>query len=412
VRAYREILSLPGTLAFCLAGLFARAGGAMVGIGIVLMVRMLYGSYELAGALAAAEALAWAVGTAVLSNWVDRFGQRKIMLPMAIIYAISLGALVVLAGLRVDPIWLLIPCVAAGLSCGSPGALVRARWNHAIADSQHLHTALSLESTLDELTWVIGPVAAAALATMVAPEAALLVVLVVATTGAFIFYSLRTSEPPVTPRSAQSQSDSALIVRIPGVWAIVAISIMIGMVFGSGDVTIVAATEGWGARAQSGLVLGAMSLGSAIAGFSYGSMRWKTPLPKRFLIGILAMGLGVCTLIFAWSPLSLGIAGFVTGFAIAPTLINTNALIQQIVPESRLTEGLAWIGTALGVGVSIGTSAAGWLIENVGFRFGFVASIAAVTGAVVLACAATPLISRAALKVSPTLQVASQSAAC
>jgi MFS family permease len=235
---------------------------------------------------------------------------------------------------------------------------------------------------------------------MVAPEAALLVVLVVATTGAFIFYSLRTSEPPVTPRSTQSQSDSSLIVRIPGVLAIVAISVMIGTVFGSGDVTIVAATEAWDARSQSGLVLGAMSLGSAIAGFSYGSMRWKTPLPKRFLIGILAMGLGVCTLIFAWSPLSLGIAGFVTGFAIAPTLINTNALIQQIVPESRLTEGLAWIGTALGVGVSIGTSAAGWLIENVGFRFGFAASIAAVIGAVVLSCAATPLISRAALRVA------------
>ncbi|MDR1431422.1 MAG: MFS transporter [Propionibacteriaceae bacterium] len=394
VRAYREILSLPGALAFCLAGLLARAGGAMMGIGIVLMVRAIYGSYELAGVLSATEALCWAVGTAVLSNWVDRIGQRRVMLPAAIVFAVSLAALVGLAALQVPPAWLFIPCAVAGLSGGSPGALVRARWNHALADPHLLHTALSLESTLDEFTWVIGPVAAAGLATLVSPEAALLVVIVISTLGAFVFYSLRATEPPISPRSAGGAVAQTFLLRIPGVWPIVAISALIGVVFGSGDVTVVAATEAWGAQSLSGLVLGAIALGSAIAGFSYGSRRWKTPLLRRFRIGIIAMMLGVSTLIFSWSPLSLAVFGFVYGFAIAPTLINTNTLMQRIVPESRITEGLSWIGTSLGVGVAIGSSVAGWLIDNVTFKAAFAACSVAAVGAALLAIAAAPVIAR------------------
>ena len=36
---YREILSIPGALKFCAAGLLARSGGAMMGLGMVLMPR-------------------------------------------------------------------------------------------------------------------------------------------------------------------------------------------------------------------------------------------------------------------------------------------------------------------------------------------------------------------------------------
>ena len=39
-----------------------------MGIGIVLMVSALYGSYGLAGALAAANGVSWAIGTAILST--------------------------------------------------------------------------------------------------------------------------------------------------------------------------------------------------------------------------------------------------------------------------------------------------------------------------------------------------------
>ncbi len=166
-----------------------------MGIGIVLMIQELYGSYELAGVLAATQALTWAIGTAILSNWVDRFGQRRVMLPAVAVWAVALIIFVTAAAFGVNVGWLFIPCVIFGLSGGAPGALVRARWNHALSDPHQLHTALALESTLDEFTWVIGPVVAAFLVTSIAPQAALVAVIVVGTIGALVFYSMRDTEP-------------------------------------------------------------------------------------------------------------------------------------------------------------------------------------------------------------------------
>jgi predicted MFS family arabinose efflux permease len=83
----------------------------------------------------------------------------------------------------------------------------------------------------------------------------------------------------------------------------------------------------------------------------------------------------------------LGLVMFVTGFAIAPTLITGNGLIQHLVPPSRLTEGLTWGGTALGFGVSIGASVGGNMIDAAGARAGYLVVVAAAGTAVVLALA-------------------------
>lgn len=40
-------------------------------------------------------------------------------------------------------------------------------------------------------------------------------------------------------------------------------------------------------------------------------------------------------------------------------MVNGNGLVQELVARDQLTEGLTWVGTALGVGVSIGASVAG-----------------------------------------------------
>lgn len=48
----------------------------------------------------------------------------------------------------------------------------------------------------------------------------------------------------------------------------------------------------------------------------------------------------------------------------------------RLVPRSRLTEGLAWMGTGLGIGVAVGSSVAGPLIDGHGYAAGF-ASVAA-----------------------------------
>jgi len=399
MRAYLTILRLPGALAFCAAALLARAGGAMMGIGVVLMVSLTYGSYGLAGAVAAANSAAWALGAAVLSNLVDRHGQRRIMLPAAFISTVLLALLVVLAVVHA-PAWLLFfPAAGSGFAGGSPGALVRARWNHILDDPDQLHSALALESTLDEVTFIVGPMAATALATGLFPEAGLVAVCVVTVVGALVFYSQRATEPPVEPSSRERSPDRppwwrSLLLAMPGVAPAVAISLTIGMVFGSIDVTVVAATRAWEAAWSAGLVLAAISLGSALAGLTYGSRVWASPLPRRYLIGVVAFGVGTSVFLFAGSPVALGVCGFVAGMAIAPTLINANSVVQQLVPQSRLTEGLAWLGTSIGLGASIGSAVAGHTIDLVGYHGGFWTVTACAVMAIIVAAATIGVIRR------------------
>ncbi|MDR2348225.1 MAG: hypothetical protein LBD90_06380 [Bifidobacteriaceae bacterium] len=406
MRAYAELLKIPGAAAFSAAGLIARSGGSMMGIGLVLMVAAQYDSYSLAGAVAAANAVAWAAGSAGISNLVDRFGQRRVMLPSAMVSAFALAVLVVLGTVRA-PVWTLFPAaVIAGAAAGAPGAMVRARWHHVLRDSQKLHTAFSLESTLDELTFVVGPVTATFLATEVAPSAGLVAPVLLSVGGSLWFYSMRATEPPVA-RSASPDGGPAvhdgLLLLMPGVAAVAAVTVMVGWLFGATDVTVVAATEAWGNQSLAGIVLGAVSLGSAIGGLGYGSRNWVSSTTRRWVLMLFLLTASTCFLPLVPGPLVLGLAGFAAGFTIAPTLINLNTLVQSLVPPSRLTEGLAWVGCSLGVGVSLGSTLAGQLIDRISFRAGFATVAAAGLVATALDLVSVRSVARAAGRRRPGL---------
>jgi MFS family permease len=386
VRRYREILTVPGAWQFSAAGLLARSGAAMAGIGIVLMVSSLYGSYGLAGAVVAANATAWALGTAVLANLVDRYGQRRVMYPSTVISALALTTTVVLAATQMPAWTLFAPVIVAGATSGSPGALVRARWNHVLDDPDRLHTAFSLESSLDEVTYVIGPVAATALATWVHPAAGVAVPVILSLLGAKLFYSQRATEPPPQPAASRSASSAVRpALLIAGVAPVAVIGLLLGCIFGAIDVSVVAAATSWNARAASGMVLGVFSLSSAAAGLAYGSRRWRSSTLRRLVIAMLALFVSTVILLAAQDPISLGLLGLLLGATVAPSLISANSLIGQLVPSARLTEGLAWVGTGIGIGASIGSSVAGLLIDHSGYTAG----LATVTGFGVLAAVLT-----------------------
>lgn len=404
MRSYRDILAIPGALRFSAAGLLARSGGAMMGIGVVLMVSALYGSYGLAGALVAANAVSWAVGTAVLSNLVDRYGQRRVMYPATIVSAATLAIVVVLAVLRMPAWTLFAPSIVSGLTGGSPGALVRARWNHVTSDAHQLHAAYSLESTLDEVTFVVGPVLATALSTAVHPAAGLVAPIILMLAGAQLFYSQRATEPPVAPRPEPGTERPAALRRFilltPGVAAVVAVNLLIGCVFGGIDVSVVAAATAWNFRAGSGIVLAVFSAASGLAGLLYGARQWHSPLPGRFVTGVVALFLATLGLFLANSVLLLAAAGILVGLTVAPTLINGNTLIGRLVLRERLTEGLAWMGTGIGIGAATGSSVAGGLIDGYGYPVGFLVIMGFAAVAALIAVASWASLRRAEQRVS------------
>ncbi|MBI9113574.1 MFS transporter [Sanguibacter suaedae] len=389
---YRAILTIPGAARFSSAGALARLPMSMVGIGIVLMLQQIYGSYALGGRVSAAYIVAQAICSPQIARLVDRQGQRRVMLPLFVGTCVSLVALILCAQLRAPEILLYVFAVTTGATIGSVGSMVRARWSYLVTDPRTLHTAYSFEAAVDELCFVVGPMLATILATSVTPVAGLVVPLVAVAVGGFAFVSLRATEPPPSVPVPGEKRPSVLLNL--GMLAVIAVFVGMGTVFGATDVATIAFAEEAGHEALAGVILGVFATGSLISGLLYGAKHWLSPLWLRFVLGMVLLAVGVSLFFFVTSLPVLAVVMFVTGFAIAPTLINGNNLVQVLVPPSQLTEGLTWVGTALGVGVSVGTSVGGARIDAAGAHGGFEVVVLAAAFSVVVTLAAAGTLRR------------------
>ncbi len=386
LQPYRDILSRPGALRFSAAGVLARLPMSMVGIAIVLVVSTFYDSYGLAGQVSAVLVIATALVGPQIARLVDRHGQGRAMWPFLGVGLAGMAILVFAAATVAHPAWLFVGAALTGCG-GGMGALVRARWTHVLADSPlRLHTAYSLESVLDELVFVVGPVLATVLATSSRPELGLAVPALAALVGGGWFLLQRATEPPTAPRDAPRPRGSVL--ALPGIALLLVVFVGMGAIFGASDVSTVAFAEELGHKGQVGMILAVFALGSLTGGLLYGARHWQVALERRFAVGIVLLALGVCLFLFIENLVALAATMFVVGLVISPSIVAGNGLVQAIVPPTRLTEGLTWVGTAINVGVSIGSSVAGARVDAAGSRGGYLVVVGAgVTVVVVTAFA-------------------------
>ncbi|WP_134765870.1 MFS transporter [Nocardioides sp. 1609] len=383
LQTYGRILNRPGTALFSATGLVARLPISMVGLGTVLLVEDASGSYGLAGAVSAAGLVANAGFAILQGRLIDRFGQSRV-LPLAItVWGVALS----LAVLSVEadwPIWTTFVLAAiAGASLPSVGSCVRARWAHVLDDDRERETAFALEAVADETVYIAGPIIVTVLATAVDPVAGLATALVAGLAGTYGFSAQRGTEPPANPRPDHHAA------RAPMPWGTVVslsiVSLALGSLFGSAEVTTVAFAEEQGAKGMAGVLLALWAAGSLIAGFLTGGITWRRGLLVRLRVGAAAMALAMVPLALIDSLLLMGVVLFVAGFAIAPTLIATMSLTEQSVPPSRLTEGMAFVQTGIVFGVAPGATVAGVVIDAAGASPAYLVSVAG--GAIGLAAA-------------------------
>lgn len=396
LKTYREILSIPGAFKFSAAGFVARFPMSVVGISQILMISTLYDSYALAGQVAAASVIAFAVCAPILARLVDAYGQARVMIPSITISGLALTGLIIAGVLRADPVWLYVFTMIGGATSGSLGSMVRSRWSGVVQNPAQLHTAFAMESTLDEVVFMVGPVLATVLTTHIHPTAGLVLTLVLLVSGGYWFLSQRDTEPkPSGTDSASAQTGS--VMTQPVMLALALTYVGAGAMFGAIDVATVAFTDEFGLKQLSGVLLGIFAAGSMVAGLLYGAKTWRFELWKLFVVGVAALAFGVTAIGFATSIPVMAIVMFVTGFTISPTMINVNSMVQRAVPPRRLTEGLTWMSTAMNIGVSLGAALAGRSIDHSGSFGGFTVVIGASWVMVLVTIIAIPVL-RAASK--------------
>jgi MFS family permease len=318
---------------------------------------------------------------------VDRRGQRPVLLFSAVVQTVGLVALVVLAQRSVPVPALYAAAVVTGAATISVGSLTRARWSHLLRGSPLLGSGYALESILDEVVFIVGPVVVTAVATAVDESAGVLLSAALLLLGAAWLGAQRRTEPPATPRTDAAHRTEALDSRSLASRALVLVCLVLFLaagVFGSVEVFAIAYAAEQGAPAAAGPLLAAFAAGSLLAGLAYGAVDWRSPLRRRFPVTVAGLAAGVALLPLAGGLVWLGALLALAGAAVAPMLITAFTLVEGIVPTPRLTEGLTWATLSVNLSYAGSTAVAGAVIGHAGARAGAAVPIVAGLAALLL----------------------------
>ena len=358
--AYRKVLSTPGAAAFSASGFLARLPISMVTLGIVLLISARTDSYALAGGISAAFVIASCLAALLQGRLIDRLGQARVLVPGVTICTVSLSLLVwaVEAGHRAPLTYIF--AALAGATMPAVGAAVRARWTYVLTNPAERQTAFAFEAVVDECIFLSGPPLATVLATTVDPAAGLVAAIVFGLVGTLIFCALRGTEPPPHPGHTDG-------VKVAMPWRrllpVALISFAMGGLFGSTEVVTVAFADSLGDKAIAGVLLALWALGSLVAGVITGAVAWRSPPATRMRLGVVALTVLMAPTPLIGSSVAMGVLLFLAGFAIAPTLIAAVSFIEQTVPASRLTEGIAMLHTTMAAGIAPGAAIAGVVVD-------------------------------------------------
>jgi MFS family permease len=363
IERYRAVFRAPGTLQFCMAGVVMRLPISIYPIGLVLLVAVRTGRYAGGGLLSGVYIFGGAVGLPILARWADRRGQSRTLGPSAAVHVLAAAVLILMIQLDAGPAALAAPALVMGFSFISVGSLIRARWSYVLAGRPELSTAYSLESTLDEVVFVAGPLIATVVAIQVDPVWVMVIGAVLVAVGAAWLRVQTSTEPPIDA-GAEMPRRGALSYR--GMVLLTVTMVGMGGIFGGVEVVMAAFAGQHHARSKTGVVLALFALGSGVAGLAYGARHWVSPLLSRYWVHAIVFAALIPLLLLASTVGQLSGLGFLVGLGIAPSLITGFGLVETLVPGRTLTEGLAWLTTGLNIGYGTLASVVGRLADRHG----------------------------------------------
>lgn len=407
---YAKLFSFEGTRAFCISGAIARLPISMMGLGIVLALNHIYNNWTIAGTMSAAYVLSEAAVTPLYAKLFDRFGQRKvgvIALSAQVICMLSFAT----AALFHIPLPILFAlAILMGVTQFAFGALVRTRWAYTLknqSDDTLLNVAYALESGIDEIVFIFGPILAAWLATSVHPVSQLFVPVLASGLGGAWFLSLKNTQPAVVKivqvetapkydedvqnaiseqsedvqksnnatklidklslkqlRNTNRKNKPKNVLLYRGIIPLVVMFLVFNMSFSAFDVSVTAAMRAQGLDKLIGLQLALFACGSLVGAVIFGSHKFRGSNWSHLIVflslltvGFILMNINIDRLVL------LSIFELLSGLCVSPIFATGNLIVKDTIPEHSLTEGLSWLLTASAVGASLGSMVAGFAID-------------------------------------------------
>jgi MFS family permease len=359
-----RLLAGPDGRALLASSILARLPLAMLSIAILVHVHRLTASFAVAGLACGAYASGGALASPVLGRLVDRRGQTRVLLVGATLSAL---ALIVTGLLPADspPALLIALAGATGLATPPLEACVRTLLPAIVSGPSELPALFALESTLLEVTFVLGPPLALGLGAVWSTGGALIVCGLIMIAGTIAFATRRVSRT-WRPDAAAPRSRAGSL-RASAIRVLVMADLGTGVVFGATEVGVTAsATHIAGATAAAPL-LGLWGAGSLVGGFVVTRLgaRFESARHLLALLGALAVTHGALLAGTGSLPL-MGAILLLAGATIAPTGAGIYAMVDRFAPAGTHTEAFSWLFTSSSAGAAAGAGIAGVLAQAAG----------------------------------------------
>lgn len=380
MRSYIDLLTLPKVARLALVTLVTRMTIPMLGLGLVLSVVAVRGSYADGGLVLSAFSIAAAFLSPVNGRMVDRLGPLRVL---SVLLTVNVAAYIGLVAALAEKAPLGVLMAAAFLVGGSnppAGPVTRATWA-LLVPKERLQTAYALDAVLTETMYVSGPLLVSGLLLVGPPLSAVIVV----SAGVLVGNVLLITTPGIRDRAPNPGEKRHYLGPLTHgqTRLLYALLVCDTIVFGSMTVTVTAAASAAHAKNVAGVLLSLLSIGAVVGGLLYGSRRRGGSAGRELAVlnaacVVLLLGLGQFG-----APAVVGGLLLVFGLVGGPRDTLHQLILGDVAPPQYRTETFAWMSTFMLVGYSIGTAGAGRLIGDSGQN----ADRAFFVGAAVLAVA-------------------------
>jgi MFS family permease len=394
-------------------GFFARLPLAMLTVGALTLVTSASGSYAVGGIAAGAVGIGSALGAPLLGALADRQGQRPVLLVAAVLNTAAILALILAAYLVPGTGGLstagavLAAAFIAGASCPQVGPLARVRWmaltdgGRTVNRAKDLDTALSYESTADELTFVLGPALVGILASLLSPwlPLALAAALTITLVPAFAVHGTHRSVPPSGKAALRIQTkrdQSGSTPERPRILVSPALPVLamvcMGTFFGSTQTGLSAFSASFATSELAGLLYAVMGLSSAATALSVAYWPRTFAMIGRWMVsaGLMA-GLSLLLLlpVSVW-PMILVL--LVLGLPVGPLMVTVFAIGGLVAPAGKLGTTMTALASGIVAGTALGSSVAGQLAQDHGYAAAFLIPVGAAAALLLLGAGAAVVI--------------------
>ena len=318
---------------------FPQAAGP---VAFSLVALSLTGDTSGGAAMMLAMTLAQVVGAIPIARLGKSLPLATFLRLLVVLRTVALASMALLAAYEASFTWLIVLAAVAGSVNGAASGYLRAVLNH-LAPASRLPRALGIAATLNEVTFVLAPVAASGLGT-VSPAFAVLALAAVGAVPALLVPNTGSRHMDEVRGVQGSVLSSAILL-----WLMCAAAG--GAAVAAIEIGAVALALNFGYEPALAIVFTVPLCLASVAGGIWVSVRNRMATRKAVLAQLLVMTLGSALAALDLSVTTTVVGAVLIGSVLAPLATYYSLVLDTLAPPQRRPEVFAMLRTANAIGV-------------------------------------------------------------